>query len=267
MTEPKPAQWSPEHGAAFGEPGVAEAYRHRPPYPAATFALLARLLAPQVPAVVLDAGCGTGFVARPLAPLVARVDAVDIAPSMIAVGQREPGGDHPHIRWLCSPLEQFAGHPPYALIVAGASLHWMDWAVVLPRFAEWLAPGGVLAIVDEVTRPTLWSSQARAVIARHSAIRDFRPYSVRTVAEELERRGLFRLTGSEQVAPAPLTQSIAEYIESFHARSSLARARIGAADQFDAELCAVVAPHCRDGVVRLEVGAEVLWGLPHRRQL
>lgn len=261
--EPKPAPWSPEHGAAFAAPGVAEAYRFRPAYPPALFTLLTTLLAPDVPATVLDAGCGTGFVARPLAPLVDHVDAVDIAPTMIAVGRREPGGEHPQLHWHCSPLEQFAGHPPYALIVAGASMHWMDWGTVLPQCAAWLAPDGVLALVDEDTQPTAWGAAVGAIIARYSPVRDFQPATSSNVAVHLERRGLFRRTGSAQIAPVVQHQPLAEYIESFHARSSLTRVRLGpAAAQFDAEIQAVVAPACPAGMVRLEVGAEVIWGIP-----
>ena len=42
--------------------------------------------------VVLDAGCGPGDLARPLAPLVGRVDAVDLSPRMIAEGRSREGG-------------------------------------------------------------------------------------------------------------------------------------------------------------------------------
>ncbi|MBV9278962.1 MAG: class I SAM-dependent methyltransferase, partial [Chloroflexi bacterium] len=54
------------------------------------------------PRVVLDAGCGTGDVARPLAPLVDRVDAVDISAGMIERGRRLPGGENPAITWICA---------------------------------------------------------------------------------------------------------------------------------------------------------------------
>jgi SAM-dependent methyltransferase len=261
--EPKPAQWGPEHAGTFAEPGVAEAYRHRPMYPPATFTILCDLLAPGVPARVLDAGCGTGFVARPLAPLVEQVDAVDIAPAMVAEGRRSPGGDHPRIRWFASPIESFAGEPPYALVAAGASLHWMDWEVALPRFASWLAAGGMLALVGDLTEGVAWGTEIGPLIARYSLNRDFRPYTTRTIVEELERRGLFRLLGARTTAYSPFQQRIESYIEAFHARNGLARARMGpAAEALDRELRAVLQRHCPDGVVRLQVAAEVLWGRP-----
>lgn len=39
--------------------------------------------------------------------------------------------------------------PPYGLVTAGSSLHWMDWEVVLPRIGRLLSPEGCLAIVNE----------------------------------------------------------------------------------------------------------------------
>jgi ADP-ribose pyrophosphatase YjhB (NUDIX family) len=262
-TEAKPAQWGPNHGSVFAEPSVAEAYRHRPPYPPAAITALVGLLAPAVPARVLDAGCGTGHVTIPLAPLVARVDAVDIAPTMIAAGSRAPGGDHPHIRWASSPLETFAADPPYALIVAGSSLHWMEWEVVLPRFAAWLAPGGALVLLDERIEPTPWGAEAGPVIQHFSTNRDYRPYSTRTIADELSRRGLFRELGERTIAAVPFAQPVADYITAFHARNGLARERMGAAAAaFDAALAAILAPYCPDGMVHLRVGAGLIWGEP-----
>ena len=40
--------------------------------------------------------------------------------------------------------------PPYVLAVAGESLHWMEWSVVLPRLAEALEPGALLDRVEAV---------------------------------------------------------------------------------------------------------------------
>ena len=64
--EPKPPGWSAEYGAWFQEPSVAERYDFRPPYPAEVFEILTSLLG-DGPRTVLDAGCGTGDLARRLA--------------------------------------------------------------------------------------------------------------------------------------------------------------------------------------------------------
>jgi ubiquinone/menaquinone biosynthesis C-methylase UbiE len=126
---------------------LVSAYPARPAYPSAVIALLADLVH-DTPRVVLDIGCGTGELARRLALLVDRVDAVDFSAGMLDLGRRLSGGDVPTVNWIVGTAEDVALNGPYALITAGKSLHWMDWDVVLPRFARVLTARGVLAIVD-----------------------------------------------------------------------------------------------------------------------
>ena len=135
-----------EYAAQFQDAAVVAAYPSRPPYPDGVFKALAGLIG-DGPRTVLDLGCGTGDLARRLAPLVERVDAVDISEGMIALGKTLPGGDAPNLRWIVGSAEDAPIAPPYGLVVAGESLHWMAWDVVLPRVREALAPGGMLAIV------------------------------------------------------------------------------------------------------------------------
>jgi ubiquinone/menaquinone biosynthesis C-methylase UbiE len=61
------------------------------------------LVAPQPGERVLDVACGTGFVARRVAPLVGeagRVVAVDINPNMLAVARRQPAPEGATIEWV-----------------------------------------------------------------------------------------------------------------------------------------------------------------------
>ena len=74
--EPKPKGLGLAYASQFKDRSVVEAYRYRPAYPAQTFELLADLIE-QTPARVLDIGCGTGFITRPLAPFVDGIDAVE----------------------------------------------------------------------------------------------------------------------------------------------------------------------------------------------
>src|SRR5690349_13494055 len=143
---PKPEFWTPEAAAAFQHPSVARAYRYRPTYSAAVFAILADLVVDQ-PRHVLDAGCGTGLLARHLIERVDRVDAVDVSEEMIGQGKLLPGGNHPDLNWILGRAEDAPLHPPYSLITTGDSLHWMDWDVVMPRFARMLTPRGRLAVL------------------------------------------------------------------------------------------------------------------------
>src|SRR5262249_40499639 len=135
---PKPAHLGPEYGAQFGDPSVVAAYPCRPPYPPETFDLLLGLIVDE-PRVVLDAGTGTGAIARALGGRGGGVAAVAPSVGMLAAGRRLPGGDHPALRWIEGTAEGAPLDPPYALITVAASLHWMDWAVVLPRFRDALS--------------------------------------------------------------------------------------------------------------------------------
>lgn len=269
--EPKPAHLAPEYGAMFRDRSVAAAYPFRPPYPSATFAALAALIADQ-PRAVLDAGCGTGDIARPLAALVERVDAVDTSAAMLAQGRRLPGGDAANLRWIEAPMEEASLSPPYALITAGESLHWFDWATVFPRFAAALTPRGSLAIIGRDWESAAARERLHPIIGRYSTNRNFRPYSL---LDELAARGLFAQQGQRRVGPEPWRPTIDQYIECRHSQNGLSRDRMGAAaDLFDAEMRAALLDLVREGAMalrddRLEltVAATITWGRPLGPQL
>ncbi|MGI8588159.1 MAG: class I SAM-dependent methyltransferase [Chloroflexia bacterium] len=262
MTIPKPAHLGPEYAAQFQDRSVVAAYRHRPPYPPEAFDILGGLLAGRRRAV-LDLGCGTGDIARPLARMVDRVDAVDFSPEMISAGRAAPGGGDPRLRWIVGRAEEVPLQPPYALITAGSSLHWMDWETVLPRCRDALAPGDYLALVSIETLPSPWDAELSATIRRFSTNREYQPYDL---VEELARRGLFRQAGEQATAAVPFAQPVADYIEAFHSMNGLSRERMdqAAAGGFDAAVAAAVAPFCPDGLVRLLVAGRVVWGRPRR---
>lgn len=133
-------------GRVFSDPDVARAYRQRAPYPPETFAILERLLVE--PRTVLDVGAGSGSLARSMVEFARRVDAVDPSAAMIAEGRALPGGTDPRLRWIAGTAEESPLDPPYGLITAGSSIHWMDPARVMPRFAAALAPGAHLAVLE-----------------------------------------------------------------------------------------------------------------------
>ena len=257
---PKPRHLEPEYGAQFKDRSIVEAYQYRPPYPAETFEILAGLTTGE-PRVVLDVGCGRGDVARELVKFVERIDAVDFSTNMIETGKKLPGGDNPRISWIIGPVEEVPLTPPYALVTAGASLHWMDWYVVLPRFREALVTGGYLAITGTETAPEWWDGKIGTIIRRYSTNRYFQPYDL---IEELEKRGLFQKRGEKETAPVPFVQSIEDYIESFHSRNGLSRERMGeeTAAAFDEEVREVVAPTAKEGMLEFQVTAKVIWGVP-----
>ena len=255
----KPAHLGPQYAAQFEDAAIVAAYPTRPPYPAEVFERLRSLLV--APAVALDVGCGTGDIARRLAPLVERVDAVDISAGMIAAGQRLPGGDAPNLRWLPGAMEDAPLTPPYGQIVAGESLHWMDWAVVLPRLRDALAPGARLVLVGRREGPMPWRDALLALIRRYTTNRDYQPYDL---VEELTARGLFQQEGEVMTQAEPFSQSVADYIESVHSRNGFSRDRMPPEDAstFDAAARDLISPYATGGMVALRVSAALCWGQP-----
>ncbi len=66
----------------FQDQSVVDRYHLRPTYPLELFAILNELIVDE-PRTVLDIGCGTGNIARPLADYVERIDAVDLSLPML----------------------------------------------------------------------------------------------------------------------------------------------------------------------------------------
>ena len=133
----------------------------------------------------------------------------------------------------------------------------------MTRFCEILTPGGHLAVVEEVLEPTPWSD-ALGFIGEYSLNKDFQPYNMLTVTQELTARGLFQPVGIRTTAPVSFRQSVDEYVESFHARNGLSRDRMdaNAASAFDRRLRELVSRHCPNGVVELQIRGRVIWGKP-----
>jgi SAM-dependent methyltransferase len=145
--------------------------------------------------------------------------------------------------------------------MAGSSLHWMDWDVVLPRFARVLAPGGYLALVAVRVLPLPWDERLRDLIPRFSTNKDYRPFDL---IPELERRGLFVRHDESYTRPVPFTQTVADYVESFHSMNGFSRERVSpeVASAFDREVRELVTPYAPGGCVELKVTAHLLWGRP-----
>jgi SAM-dependent methyltransferase len=215
--EPKPKGWASQYGVWFGEESAAERYPLRPEYPAEALGLLVSLLTDE-PRNVLDAGCGPGDLARPLAPLVDRVDAVDNSHAMLAQARTQHGANAPNLRWIEGRIEDVPLDPPYALIVCGESIHWFDWNQTLPRFATMLSPHGMLAIVyREWIRDASVRDHLRAVYSRHGANPDYKPLDP---VQELERRGLFESIGTHTTAPQPWSPTLGQLIGCHHSQAA-----------------------------------------------
>ncbi|HZC47144.1 MAG TPA: class I SAM-dependent methyltransferase, partial [Candidatus Acidoferrum sp.] len=122
-------------GHRFSAARMAANYQFRPPYPPEVYDTLLELTRGQ-PRIILDAGCGTGKITLGLIDRLDRADAVDPSDAMLSVARSLPGAADAKIRWIQSAIEHAPLDPPYGLIVAASSIHWMDLDRTLPRFAE-----------------------------------------------------------------------------------------------------------------------------------
>jgi ubiquinone/menaquinone biosynthesis C-methylase UbiE len=257
---PHPESHGERFATRFQDQSVVDRYHLRPSYPPETFAILNGLIADE-PRVVLDVGCGTGNVARPLAEYAERIDAVDWSLPMLERARILPGGDSPKIRWLHGRAEQVALDSPYALITAGESLHWMDWNVVLPRFARLVTLHGMLAILCIVDQPVPWRDGYRQIVRRFTNNPTYVPFDW---IAELEKYHLFQKQGECQTEPVSVRQTVEDFIAAQHARSSLSLETMTAAqaEQFDAEMHALLFPYAQGGLLTLSVAGGITWGKP-----
>lgn len=254
----RPEHLGARYGAQFQDGAVAAAYRHRPPYPEETFDLLAGLV-PAACRRVLDVGCGTGDLTVGLAPRVDEVEAVDPSQAMLAEARRRPlpAG---RVRWVQGSAETVPLHPPYGLVTAGESLHWMDWGVTLPRLRAALHPDGRIAIAGRLDESAPWWEELLGLIQRYSTNRDYRPYDLEALLAE---GGHFRVDERLETAPSAMRQSVEAYVESVHSRNGFSRDRMDEAQAmaFDAAARALLAPFAdAEGMLALSVRATILAG-------
>jgi hypothetical protein len=97
---------------------------------------------------------------------------------------------------------------------------------------------------------------------------DFQPYTMLTVAADLQKRGLFQQVGVVETEPVVFRQPVAAWIESFHARNGFSRERMGkqSADEFDQKLRDVISRYCPDDEVEQQIAARVVYGRPAKPQ-
>ena len=81
---------------------------------------------------------------------------------------------------------------------------------------------------------------------------------------ELEKRDLFQRMGERETAPITSTQSIDDYIASFHSRSSLSLDHMPAPDAaaFDRQLRDLVSSWSKEGMLELQTVGSIVWGKP-----
>ncbi|MDO8801437.1 trans-aconitate 2-methyltransferase [Phenylobacterium sp.] len=240
---------------------MVAAYVHRTPYPPALFERLLQLTPGR--GRLLDLGCGPGKLTHGLAPHFAQVLAVDPSAAMLRLAQRLDAGANRHIAWT----EAFAEDVPLPagldLIVAGASIHWMDAPRLFPRLAAALAPTGQMAILGgdgPAAAPWIaaWNQTIVDWVGKLGGQWNDPGHTARVTGHQ----PWFDLVATE-VFTAPIVRSVDDLIEAEHSRATWSRTKLGPlADAFGADLRAVVAPYVTDGKVAFEISSTLWWGTP-----
>ena len=262
MKTARPRQYWDDYASRFKNRSLAELYELRPPYPRGTYEILRNLLG-ESQGRVLDVGCGPGKIARALVDYVDSVDAVDFSQEMIRVGKSLTNGGHPNLRWIAGPVEEVQLYPPYDMVTAGASIHWMEWSVVFPRFKEVLTTDGYLVIIDgdcPVGAP--WQDVELSLIHKYSTNRHHERIDL---IQELVNRGHLQLIGDKRTTPVSFSQSLTDYVQSFHSRESMSKEHMGEENvkAFDTELSHVLSDFVDDeGFLAFQLEARVTWGKP-----
>jgi trans-aconitate methyltransferase len=182
---------------------------------------------------------------------------------MIEAGRSRPGGDQPNLRWINDAIETVELDGPYALVTAGASLHWMPWELTLARLAGVLDAGAFLAVAGSDFVGPPWDPELTAIISRHSRNPDYSTAGA-GVEEELAAHGLYEVAGAATTAPVTFRQPVADYVEHFHSTSSLAREWMPAAEavSFDRAVSDAVRPYAINGMLEMLVVGHLTWGRP-----
>ena len=260
METTRPRQYWNDYASRFKHRSLAETYQLRPPYPDETYRILLSLLG-ESRRRVLDVGCGPGKIARSLVNHVDGVDAVDFSQEMIRVGKSLTNGNHPNLRWINGPVETVPLYPPYNMVTAGASIHWMEWSVVFPRFTEVLTTDGYLVIIDG-DRPVgaPWHDVELSLIRKYSTSRHYEQIDL--IQELVDRRHL-HLIGDKLTTQVRFSQSLTDYVQSFHSRQSMSKEHMGEknARAFDAELSHILSDFVDDDeCLSFQLEARVTWG-------
>lgn len=239
----------------------------RPPYPAEVYDVLRELLRGH-PRAILDAGCGTGKIALGMTDRIDRADAVDPSEAMLRVARSLPGAHNSKIRWIHAAIEDAPLEPPYGLIVAASSIHWMDLERTLKRFADVLADGAMLAVLDgDAPVDAPWGREETAFMIDFVTAREGkRPAWWKTVSERFAEPMLvhprFESVGHRITAPVAFSQSIGDYLRCQHSRATWSEDHLGekASTDFDAAMTAILNRYARDGMITFDVRTRIEWG-------
>ena len=252
-------------GQSFESKEVAHYYQYRPDYSDALIDKLCSLSNRRAHA--LDLGCGPGKVAGKISKHFDSVTAVDPSRSMLDVAKRAHRTQD-NINWVCSPAETAnLESAPFDLVVAAASIHWMDHSLLFPKLLRHVADDHVFAVVngDDAYLPpwqTEWDEFLKKWIQLLTGERYEPGQKDSAFSVKMERhKSWLDMMGSTHLEHT-VSQPIEEFVLCQLSRDTFAPSRLkDKLAEFEEELTVLLRPHADEkGMLEYQVRANLEWG-------
>jgi len=256
----------PRPGESFEAAEVAEAYLCRPDYAPAIYRKLVAI-SPNHRSL-LDLGCGTGKISRRLSEYFQSVTAIDPSREMLRVAATQKAANADRITWIHGLAEEVPFHgAPFDLVVAAASIHWMNHAVVFPKLLRCVDNDHVFAVVDgDGAYDPPWQAEWDSFLKHWLYELTGEAYEPNRPDTEFQRRmnryrRWLNVAGEIAVVSDPLGQRVEDFISCQHSRDTFAPAKLGSRlRQFDEGLRAMLVRYADEGVLSYCVQTTLVWG-------
>ncbi len=253
-------------GRAFEDEDVVRNYAYRAPYCDGVYAKLLEV-SPRYDSL-LDIGCGTGKIVRRLCHSFNRATAVDPSSAMLSVAKSLAEDTTSNVTWVEDTAESFPlVGIPYDLVVAAASIHWMDHAALFPRLHRAVSEEHVLAVVDgDGAFDPPWEGKWRDLVERWvRRLKEAGKYELRGDLPYQDfinqYRQFINISGETSILSDPVSQTIDDFVLCQHSRNTFAPSRLGPwLAEFDQELKEILAPYASDGKISYPVRTQIAWG-------
>ena len=196
------------------------------------------------------------------------VTAVDASNSMLNVARKLQRPTETNIKWMqCLAEEADFSDRTFDLIIAAASIHWMDHSLLFPKLLRHVSDEHVVAVVqgDEAHQPpwmNAWDDFLGKWIYQLTGVR-YEPNSKQSAfAKKMERHKDWLNLEGEASFEHNFSQKVDDFIRCQFSRDTFAPSKLGSRIQeFSEELRQVVSPHADDeDILTYRVQSRLEWG-------
>ncbi|MBB3656971.1 SAM-dependent methyltransferase [Rhizobium sp. BK650] len=247
-------------GVSFEDADVVSNYPYRPSYPDDVYEKLVAI-APKRDCL-LDIGCGPGKISRPLSRQFEKIIAIDPSRHMIELGQSLEEGRARNLHWIVGFAEDVDISDRPDLIVAAASIHWMDHKRLFARLRTYAASDHKVAVIsgDAPFQPA-WEADWQSFLGKWVPAISGEAFDPIGKQENwLAYKTYLDIDGSEEFS-SPFEQKVEDFIRCQHSRDTFAPARLAdRMSEFDLELREMLAPYASNERLSFVVKTKLVWG-------